>query len=196
MEIRNPLAGRGTRRKSDEQWDKLVEALSTAQRDLATANQQIATLTRQRDEARGNDIRHHNLWQAAHREVLRLRFLLGEDAKLPATQVPAPVDNGIRDTPLANAETQPVDVRELREAVGEGDTQTLPVVSPVSPVLPLHDAPLPPVTWGRTRDTDTAAIEANLGTPAPTPEFAATAVPPGIPDLAHDKVHAALGEAS
>jgi hypothetical protein len=196
MQIRNPLAGRGTRRKSDENWDRLQQALSTAQRDLAAANQQIATLTAERDEARGRSDFHRNGWQAADREVKRLTFLLGEDAKLPATQVPAPVDNGCRDTPLANAETQPVDVRELREAVGEGDTQVLPAITPVSPVLPLHDAPLPPVTWGRTRDTDTTAIEANLGTPAPTPEFAATAVPPGIPDLAHDKVHAALGDAS
>jgi hypothetical protein len=63
----------------------------------------------------------------------------------PHIHAPAPVDNGIRDTPLANAETQPVDVRELREAVGEGDTQTLPVVLPVVAV-----EPTPRVTWGVT----------------------------------------------
>jgi hypothetical protein len=145
MQIRNPLAGRGTRRKSDEQWDRLQQAVSTAQRDLATANEQIATLTAERDEARSNSDKHLHLWRCADREVQRLRFLLGEDAKLPATQVPAPVDTGIRDTPLANAETQPVDVQELREAVGEGDTQVLPVVSPVVAV-----EPTPRVTWGVT----------------------------------------------
>jgi hypothetical protein len=63
----------------------------------------------------------------------------------PHIHAPAPVDTGIRDTPLANAETQPVDVRELREAVGEGDTQTLPVVAPVVAV-----EPTPRVTWGVT----------------------------------------------
>jgi hypothetical protein len=43
------------------------------------------------------------------------------------------------------AETQPVDVQELREAVGEGDTQTLPAITPVVAV-----EPTPRVTWGVT----------------------------------------------
>lgn len=192
MQIRNPLAGNGSRRKTDEQWDKLQRQLSAAQRDLANANQQIATLTRQRDEARSNDIRHHNLWQSAHREVMRLRFLLGADAELPATRVPAPVDNGCRDTPRANADTQPVDVRELRAAIGEDDTQTLPVVSPVVPIVP--DEPLPPVTWGTKlpADTKTAVEDWATGTaPGPMHE-----VPVGLGAKASIQVATALDEAS
>lgn len=110
----------------------------------------------------------------------------------PTISAPAPVDNGCRDTPRANAETQPVDVRDLRAAMGEADTVTLPVVSPVVPVVAELDDTQMLVTWGRTRDTETAAVEAALNAPAPAPEYAATAVPPGIPDLAQGKVAAAL----
>lgn len=106
-----------------------------------------------------------------------------------ALTLPRPVECEAADV---NAETQAVAQVDLddtqllpkvvvEEAIGLGDTQTLP---PVTPVVPVLDKPLPPVTWGRNRDPETAAIEANLNTPAPTPEYAASAVPPGIPDLA------------
>lgn len=193
MQIRNPLAGNGNRRKTDEQWDKLQRQLSAAQRDLANANQQIATLTRQRDEARSNDIRHHNLWQGAHREVMRLRFLLGADAELPATQVPAPVDNGCRDTPRANADTQPVDVRDLRAALGEDDTVTLPAVTPVTPVVAVDDTQML-VSWGTSLPAKTkAAVEDWATGTAPGPMHE---VPVGLGAKASIQVATALDEAS
>lgn len=182
MQIRNPLAGNGSRRKTDEQWDKLQRQLSAAQRDLANANQQIATLTRQRDEARSNDIRHHNLWQSAHREVMRLRFLLGADAELPATQVPAPVDNGCRDTPLAAAQTARDTSLDALAQPGEEELLARLKANAVTAVLP--------------RIPDRAPEPNPLDIPAPHPMASATAVPANIPDLAHDKVHAALDEAS
>lgn len=47
----------------------------------------------------------------------------------PGTHVPAPIDAGCRDTPLANAETQATDVTALRNAMGMGRTAVFPVVA-------------------------------------------------------------------
>lgn len=193
MQIRNLFAGNGNRRKSEANWDALTRKLSTTQRELAAANQQIAELTEQRDQGRRNDIRHHNLWQSADREVKRLGFLLGADAQLPATKVPAPVDNGCRDTPLAAAETardmtltqialpgeeqMAAELDQIRTAVrakAEADTQQIRL-----PQIPDR----PPVT---------DPVEAALNTPAPHPMASATSVPVTAALNAVTKVHATV----
>lgn len=148
MSLMNLFQGGGTRRKSDESWDRLQRQLSDAQR-------QITTLTRERDEAQRDSAKHKAWWgqadagwRSADAEVKRLRHLLDADAGVPGTEpVPAPIEQGCRDTPASNADTQAVDVADLRAAMGEGDTQLLPVV-PVVAIPPLDK--LPAVTWGTT----------------------------------------------
>ena len=183
--------GGGRRRKSDENWDDLQRQLSDAQARAkhvkgATLNTCQAGI-------------HGPFWVKTDRPLLcpwcEIAKLRGQIEMLTTRPAPRPDTILPEQEPASDvtAETQPVDVRDLRAAMGEGDTQTLPVVTAV---VPLNLAQLPPVPWGPGRDPQTAAIEANLGTPAPTPEFAATAVPPDLAKAAHDKVTAALGEAS
>lgn len=125
-------------------------------------------------------------WRAAHAEVLRQRVLLSADAGLPGTApVAAPIEQGCRDTPSANAETQAVDVRDLRKAMKVDDTQTLPAVTPVVPV----GAPMPRLTWGvKTGDEQPLTDWANGTAPreaGPTEVSALTGA------LASHKVHLA-----
>jgi hypothetical protein len=159
MSIVSFFHGGGTRRKSDENWDRLQDQLSDAQR-------QITTLSRELDEARRDAGKHKAWWGqadagwcSADAEVKRLRVLLSADAGVPGTEpVPAPIEQGCRDTPASNADTQPVPIVERDKAMGLSATQLLPVV-PVTPVPPVLDEPLPPVTWG-TKQGDKAALEA------------------------------------
>lgn len=210
MNLLSLFHGGGKRRKSDENWDELEGRLSTAEARAKKVKGAILYTCPQPDPAR----QHGDYWVYAQNvacpwcEIARLReqiqLLVTRPTPRPGgISVQAPADGARISIPAdepatdVNAKTQAVDVAELRNAMGEGDTQTLPVVpAPVTAVLPLHLAPLPPITWGPGRDPEAAAVETNLDTPAPTPEFAATAVPPGLADVAHDRVQAALSEAS
>jgi hypothetical protein len=144
-------------------------------------------------------------------ELIVADALAGPGANVPAVADTTNEWTNLRDTPAEDPEhlltalveqdpeaTQALGVAALREAaqMDSGQTATLPAVAPVTPVVPLHEAPLPPVTWGRIKDADTTAIEAALGIPGPDPLHSATSIPEGIGDLAHDKVSAAMSEAS
>jgi hypothetical protein len=96
---------------------------------------------------------------------------------------------------IALDETQPVDVAELRNAVGEGDTRVLPVVAPVVAV-----EPVPKVTWGTDlKPQQHDALEAWAVGTAPPPHAGPTEVSAITGALASVKVQLAtteLGEAS
>lgn len=77
-------------------------------------------------------------------------------------------------------ETQVLDVAEVRNAV-----------TAVVPVPPLRD-PLPPVTWGRSKDPETAQIEKALSIPAPPPGAGASEISMAAGLAAVTKVHATV----
>jgi hypothetical protein len=89
------------------------------------------------------------------------------------------------------AETQPVDVADLRKAMGVDDTQQIPAVTKVVAVPPLA------VTWG-TKVGDKAALEAWATATAPPPGAGATDVALAtevcreLGESSHLKVHTAL----
>lgn len=123
----------------------------------------------------------------------------------PYMAAPAGVDIGVASAPLAAATTARDTTLAAMARPGEegmlaalkataqqpkpkASAEPRPKFSPdavtaVFPVVPDRPA---------TAVDDTVVLDI----PAPTPEYAATAVPPGLPDLAHHKVHAALSEAS
>lgn len=98
--------------------------------------------------------------------------------------------------------TQSLGVGALRAAAAmdAGETQVMPVAevrnaAAVVPVPPLRD-PLPPVTWGRTKDPETAQIEAALSIPAPPPGAGASEISMAAGLAAVTKIQAAMSEAS
>lgn len=145
--------------------------------------------TQERDEARNRSDLHLNLLRRSRAEVRHLQHLLGADAGLPGTEpVPAPIEQGCRDTPSSNADTQAVDVTDLRDALGEGDTAVIPVVA-IPPAAPVLNDPLPPVTWGRNTG-DKTALEAWATATAPA-AAGPTEVSPITATIARIKVAAA-----
>lgn len=105
----------------------------------------------------------------------------------PKTRVPAPADNGCRDTPLAAAETARDET--LAALARPGEEQLLADLeraraAAVTAVIPIVANPL------------RAAVDARLNIPSPHPLSSATAVPADFPERAHIKVTAALNEAS
>jgi hypothetical protein len=92
--------------------------------------------------------------------------------------------------------TQSLGVAALRAAAAmdAGETQVMPVAevrNAVVSVPPLRD-PLPPVTWGRTKDAETAQIEAALSIPAPPPGAGASEISMAAGLAAVTKVHATV----
>lgn len=160
MSILQLWHGGGKRRKSPENWDDLEQRLSTAEARAKAVKgavfhtcpnhppywvyaQNVACPWCLVDQLRGQI------------EMLTTRPTPRPDTILPESQPESDV----------TAETQAVDVSTLREALGEGDTQTLPVVSPVVPVV---DEPMPPVTWGVTATKPLWQIKAGPGSTSPS----------------------------
>lgn len=188
--------------------DRLMRELTDLRKSRDTEvrgyQQALQQAGRDVEEARGRSDFHMRGWQAADREVKRLRAILNADAGVPGTvpqpavadtegscfnepdpplperdqeqlppialTLPRPDTYDVSD-PTAETqavpqigldETQPVDVSKLRDAVGEGDTRTLPVVSPVIPV-----EPVPPVTWGITATKPLWQVPAGPGSSRP-----------------------------
>lgn len=105
----------------------------------------------------------------------------------PTISAPAPIEQGCRDTPASNADTQPVDVSELRNAIGEGDTAVIPVVA-IPPAMPLD--PVPPVALTDEQKAELTKWATTTG-PGPMHE-----VPVGFGKKASVAVHTHLDEAS
>jgi hypothetical protein len=155
---------------------------------------ELATMREERDEARRRSNYHLNLLRRSRAEVQHLQHLLGADAGVPGTEpVPAPIEPGCRDTPASNADTQAVDVSELRDAIGEGDTAVIPIVAipPTMPVLPAAVDSLPPLTWG-TKTGDQAALEAWATAPGALPGAGPSEISMTAGLAAVTKVHATL----
>jgi hypothetical protein len=152
--------GGGRRRKSDENWTDLERQLSDAQ----ARAQKVQGAHFHRCPANA----HPPYWVyeqgvpcpwctiaqlRGQLELLTLRPAPRPDTILPESQPASDV----------TAETQAVDVSVLRDAVGEGDTQLLPVVSAVEPL-----EPTPKVTWGVTATKPLWQVKAGPGTTDPT----------------------------
>lgn len=188
MSLLQFFAGSGRRRKSDENWADLQRQLSDAQARAKKVKGAHFHECPQRV--------HPPFWVYAQGvacpwclvDQLRgqLELVTMRPAPRPdAVAVAAPADQNTAaigrpaDEPAADvtAETQPVDVRDLRRAVGEDDTVTLPAVVPAAPV-PLDETQMF-VTWG-----------------AKLPDAGPTEVPVGLGARASVKVAIALDEAS
>lgn len=218
--------GGGKRRRSTENWDELERRLSDAE-----------ARTKHVKGARRYECAQHlhgPFWVLSEKpvacpwcEIIRLRGQLELVTMRPAPRpdtiaVAAPADQPTLliarpvDEPAADvtAEKQPVDVRDLRAAMGENDTITLPVVAPATAVAPVA-APLDDtqmlVTWGANlpakaeadtqqirlpqipdRPPTTDPVEAALNTPAPPPGAGASEISMAAGLAAVTKVHATV----
>lgn len=205
MSLLQFFAGSGRRRKSDENWADLQRQLSDAQARAKKVKGAHFHECPQRV--------HPPFWVYAQGvacpwclvDQLRgqLELVTMRPAPRPdAVAVAAPADQNTAaigrpaDEPAADvtAETQPVDVRDLRAAMGEDDTDTLPAVVPVVPVVAALDDTQMLVTWGTKIPAKTKADLADWATgtaPGPMHE-----VPVGLGAKASVNVTAALEEAS
>lgn len=146
--------GGGTRRKQRLTRAELEEQLTGARKQAGKVKD--AVLNHCPARAHGDFWVHTNVPQPCPWcEIVRLReqiqMLVTRPTPRPdavavdwATGMLRPANEPATDV---TAETQPVDVRDLRAAMGEDDTVTLAAVTPVTPVVALDDTQML-VTWG------------------------------------------------